>query len=111
MKEALLVIHILAAVGLIALVLLQQGRGADMGAAFGAGASQTLFGARGSATFLSRLTKGFAVVFFLTSLGLTWWYTRHALPRSVTEKEVPVSAPAPVVPSEPVKPAVPPVPK
>jgi preprotein translocase subunit SecG len=111
MKEALLVIHILAAIGLIVLVLLQQGRGADMGAAFGAGASQTLFGARGSATFLTRLTKGFAVVFFATSLGLTWWYTRHVLPRSVTEQQAPATSTAPVVPAEPAKPATPEVPK
>jgi len=111
MKEALLVVHILAAIGLIVLVLLQQGRGADMGAAFGAGASQTLFGARGSATFLTRLTKGFAVIFFVTSLGLTWWYTRHALPRSVTEQQPPATSTAPVVPAEPAKPAIPEVPK
>ncbi len=117
MKEALLVIHILVAFGLVGLVLLQQGRGADMGAAFGAGASQTLFGSRGSATFLSRLTKIFAVAFFLTSLGLTYWYARHAIPRSVTEQEVPVSAPfaPPAVPGGgqpgPAAPEAPQVPK
>ena len=62
MKELLIVVHMLVAVGLVALVLLPQGMGADMGAAFGSGASQTLFGARGSATFLSRTTAILAVI-------------------------------------------------
>ncbi|MDR0672430.1 MAG: preprotein translocase subunit SecG [Zoogloeaceae bacterium] len=63
-----LMIHILAAVGIIGLVLMQHGKGADMGAAFGSGASGSLFGASGSANFLSRSTAGLATVFFLTSL-------------------------------------------
>ena len=65
MKELILVIHVLAAVGLIALVLVQQSKGADIGAAFGSGASQTLFGARGSANFLTRLTALLATIFFV----------------------------------------------
>lgn len=67
-----LVIHVLTALGIIGLVLLQHGKGADMGAGFGAGASGSLFGATGSANFLSRTTAVLAVVFFLTSLGLAY---------------------------------------
>lgn len=72
MKELLLVIHVLVSIALIVLVLLQHGKGADMGAAFGGGASQTLFGSRGSATFLSRTTAVLATIFFLTSLSLAY---------------------------------------
>jgi preprotein translocase subunit SecG len=106
MKETLLVIHIIAAFGLVTLVLLQQGRGADMGAAFGAGASQTLFGSRGSANFLTRLTKSFAIVFFLTSLGLAYWYTHYSAPRSVVDQPA-----APVAPLAPPPGSAPEVPK
>lgn len=104
MKEAILILHVFVALGLIGLVLLQQGRGADMGAAFGSGSSQTLFGARGSASFLSRLTKIFAIVFFCTSLFLTYWYTRMSTPKSVTELDT-VQQPAPVsTPGAPTSP-------
>ncbi|MFZ4536344.1 preprotein translocase subunit SecG [Propionivibrio sp.] len=67
-----LVIHILAAIGVIGLVLVQHGKGADMGAAFGSGASGSLFGATGSANFLSRTTAVLAAVFFVTSLSLAY---------------------------------------
>lgn len=107
MKEAILIVHVFAALGLVGLVLLQQGRGADMGAAFGSGASQTLFGASGSATFMSRITKIFALVFFCTSLLLTYWYTHMSAPKSVTELDMlQQTAPAPQVPSLP--PSLPP---
>jgi len=70
--ETLLVaLHVLVAAGLVGLVLLQHGKGADMGAAFGSGSSGSLFGAAGSANFLSRTTAVLATVFFLSSLGLT----------------------------------------
>ena len=85
MKELVLVIHVLAAVGLVALVLLQQGKGADIGAAFGSGASQTLFGARGSANFLTRATALLATAFFVTSLTLAVFASRGGTPSSVTE--------------------------
>ncbi len=98
MKELILVVHMLAAIGLIALVLLQQGKGADMGAAFGSGASQSVFGSRGSATFLSRLTAAFATVFFITSLSLTVLYSSQTKVDSILEQ-------APVVPAQPVQPA------
>ena len=68
MYEILLVIYLLAALGVIGLVLVQQGKGADMGASFGAGASGTLFGASGSGNFLTRMTAIFATVFFVISL-------------------------------------------
>lgn len=67
-----LTVHILVGLGVIGLVLLQHGKGADMGAAFGSGASGSLFGATGSANFLSRATAVLATVFFLTSLGLAY---------------------------------------
>lgn len=94
-KELLLVVHILVAFGLVALVLLQQGKGADMGAAFGSGASQTLFGSRGSATFLSRTTAVLATIFFLTSLSLAY-LSAPARPKSVTSAVAgaPVAPPA-----------------
>jgi preprotein translocase subunit SecG len=68
----ILTVHVLVALGIIFLVLLQHGKGADMGAAFGGGSSGSLFGATGSANFLSRTTAALAVVFFLTSLGLAY---------------------------------------
>ncbi|SFP57343.1 protein translocase subunit secG [Nitrosomonas cryotolerans] len=64
--------HVLTAIIVIVLVLLQHGKGADMGAAFGSGSSGSLFGASGSATFLSRATAVIAAIFFATSLGLTY---------------------------------------
>jgi len=67
-----LFVHVIAAMGVVGLVLLQHGKGADMGAAFGSGASGSLFGASGSANFLSRSTAVLAAVFFLTSMGLTY---------------------------------------
>lgn len=68
-----LTLHVLAAVGIVGLVLVQHGKGADMGATFGSGASGSLFGAAGSANFLSRTTAILAVVFFLTSLSLAYF--------------------------------------
>lgn len=68
----LLTTHLLVGVSIIGLVLLQHGKGADMGAAFGSGASGSLFGATGSANFLSRTTGVLAALFFATSLGLTY---------------------------------------
>ena len=70
--SVILTVHVLVALGIIFLVLLQHGKGADMGAAFGGGSSGSLFGATGSANFLSRTTAALAVVFFLTSLGLAY---------------------------------------
>ena len=71
LKTILVVLQIISAIGVIALVLVQQGKGADMGAAFGGGSSGGLFGAAGSANFLSRVTAVFAPIFFLSTLGIT----------------------------------------
>ena len=67
-----LTVHVLVGLGVIGLVLVQHGKGADMGAAFGSGASGSLFGSSGSANFLSRTTAVLATVFFITSLGLSF---------------------------------------
>jgi preprotein translocase subunit SecG len=72
MYQLILVIHIFAAAALIGLVLVQQGKGATIGAAFGSGASQTVFGSRGSGSFLLRVTIGFVVIFFATSITLNY---------------------------------------
>ena len=72
MEKLVLVIHVIAALGVITLVLLQHGKGADMGASFGSGASGSLFGVSGSANFMSRATAGFVLVFFTTSLTLAY---------------------------------------
>lgn len=72
-----LTIHVLVAISIVFLVLLQHGKGADMGAAFGSGSSGSLFGATGSANFLSRTTAALAAVFFLTSLGLAYLATHR----------------------------------
>ncbi|ACO80408.1 preprotein translocase subunit SecG [Azotobacter vinelandii CA] len=69
-ETIVIVFHLLAALGVIALVLIQQGKGAEAGASFGSGASATVFGSQGSSTFLSRVTAILATAFFLTSLGL-----------------------------------------
>jgi len=96
MNTILLVVHIAIAAGLIGLVLLQQGKGADMGAAFGSGASQTVFGARGSGSFLTRTTGVLATLFFITSLTLAYFSGKAETSHSVIKiGEAPkVSAPA-----------------
>lgn len=72
LKTLIIVVQLLSALGIIGLVLLQHGKGADMGAAFGSGASGSLFGATGSANFLSRATAILATIFFVTTLALTY---------------------------------------
>lgn len=112
MREIIIVIDILAAIGLIVLVLLQQGKGADMGAAFGSGGSQTLFGSRGTANFLTRTTAVLALVFFGANLALAYLATTPSQPPSVTTT-VPPAAPAPAAPEvpTPAAPSVPEVPR
>ncbi|MDP2903872.1 MAG: preprotein translocase subunit SecG [Methylovulum sp.] len=70
MYQVIIVIHLLLGLGIIGLILIQQGKGADAGATFGAGASGSVFGAQGAASFLSRTTATLAALFFITSLGL-----------------------------------------
>ncbi|CAB1368113.1 preprotein translocase subunit SecG [Denitratisoma oestradiolicum] len=93
--STVLTVHLLVGVSLIGLVLIQHGKGADMGAAFGSGSSGSLFGASGSANFLSRTTAALATVFFLTSLSLT--YLATAKPKAAASvMDSAVSAPAQV---------------
>jgi preprotein translocase subunit SecG len=90
--------HVFLAVAIIALVLLQKGKGADAGAAFGAGASGTVFGSRGTTSFLSRTTAILATMFFLTSLGLAYLAGQRTEPGSILER-APMTAPADETPS------------
>jgi preprotein translocase subunit SecG len=96
-----LVFHVLVAAGVCGLVLLQHGKGADMGAAFGSGSAGSLFGSSGSANFLSRSTAILATVFFLTSLGLTWFSVQKPHGSSVMDR---VPAEQPAVPAAPAAP-------
>jgi len=98
MELLVLIVHVLAAVSVIGLVLLQHGKGADMGAAFGSGSAGSLFGASGSANFLSRTTAILATVFFLSSLGLTYFSFNKSAPQGVmsTHEE---PAPASTIPT------------
>ena len=82
----LLSFHVLIAIIIVVLVLLQKGKGADMGSAFGAGASGTLFGAKGSANFLSRTTAVLATIFFITSLTLAYLNKGTTISESVLDK-------------------------
>ncbi|MEE2679583.1 MAG: preprotein translocase subunit SecG [Myxococcota bacterium] len=75
MTPFLIALHVIVSIFLIAVVLLQRGKGAEMGAVFGGGGSSTVFGSRGAGNFLTRLTTGAAVVFMLTSLGLSYAFT------------------------------------
>ena len=104
MEILVLVIHVVAALSVIGLVLLQHGKGADVGAAFGGGASGSVFGSAGSANFLSRATAILAVVFFLSSLGLTYISTRKSDHKGVMatpapSKSVPSDVPVPSAPA------------
>jgi len=93
------VVHVLTAVVLVGLVLMQHGKGADMGAAFGSGSAGSLFGSSGSANFLSRSTAVAASVFFVTSLTLTYLYSQSAKPEGLMDKVAPAAAQ--VVPAAP----------
>jgi preprotein translocase subunit SecG len=96
-ESIVLVLHVLTAIAVCGFVLLQHGKGADMGAAFGSGSSGSLFGASGSANFLSRTTAILATVFFVTSIGLTYLGTLHGKPQGLMERSFPTKA-APTLP-------------
>ena len=102
MQKAFLVAHTLIAVLIIVLVLLQRGKGADAGAAFGAGASGTVFGARGSSSFFSRLTAIFATAFFASSLTLAYLSSQRggAAPSSLLEDAPVAEQPAEALPAD-----------
>ncbi len=100
LQKAVLIVHTLIAVLIIVLVLMQRGKGADAGAAFGAGASGTVFGARGSASFFSRMTAVFATAFFASSLGLAYLSSqRSEAPDSLLEG-APVTESSEALPAE-----------
>ena len=96
LQTLVLIIHVTACLALIAIVLLQTGRGAEMGAAFG-GSSQTLFGSSGGSTFLGKLTTAAAIVFMITCLGLTYFSARPE-GKSVMEKVKVEEKQGPVIP-------------
>jgi preprotein translocase subunit SecG len=106
MEILVLGLHVIAALSIIGLVLLQHGKGADVGAAFGSGTSGSLFGSAGSANFLSRATAILAVVFFVTSLGLTYLSSQRTEGKGVMGKQ-PASSPAQSLPAQIPEPAVP----
>ena len=99
-QTIVLILHLLVCLMIVGLVLLQRGKGADAGTGFGAGASGTVFGARGSANFLSRTTAVLATTFFVTSLALAFFSTEQQEPSSLLERTAPAGAPR-AVPSEP----------
>lgn len=105
LHNVLLIVHLLVAIGVVALVLLQQGKGADAGAAFGGGASSTVFGSQGSGSFLSRATGVLATVFFITSLSLAYLSIQDKNPTSVvdtvTEQKSDIPAAAETKPAKP----------
>jgi len=92
LQNGILILHVFVAASLIGLVLLQRGKGAEAGAAFGAGASGTVFGAQGSANFLSHTTAVLAAVFFMTSLTLAYFSSQTTEPLSILEQEISTDA-------------------
>ena len=120
MFNLLLVVQILSSLAIISLVLLQQGKGADMGSAFGSGSAGSLFGATGAANFMSRATKWAAVVFFISTIGLAYVANRGNMGQDTGimqnfTQTPPVAPPAGsavpgVAPTAPVAPAAPAVP-
>ncbi|MBI33187.1 MAG: preprotein translocase subunit SecG [Gammaproteobacteria bacterium] len=101
-NSILLSVHVITAIVIVVLILLQKGKGADMGSAFGAGASGTLFGAKGSANFLSRTTAVLASVFFITSLTLAYLNKGTVVSDSVLDQvESPNVVPKETIESEP----------
>ena len=103
LHNILLIIHLLVAIGVVGLVLIQQGKGADAGAAFGGGASSTVFGSEGSASFLTRATGILATIFFITSLSLAYLSTQKINPTSVVDTVTEQKTDVPAA-TKPVKP-------
>ena len=99
MQPIVLTIHVLLAVCLVALVLLQHGKGADVGAAFGSGASNTMFGSAGTTPFLMKITALLAAFFFATSIGLSYMASRAV--RQETGISIPSSQPTQTAPTIP----------
>jgi preprotein translocase subunit SecG len=95
MSTFLVVLHVLVCIFLIAVVLLQRGKGAEIGAVFGSGASSTVFGSRGAGNFLTKLTTVSAVIFMLTSLSLSYLWTTSSSDRLFDEPTAAEEKPAP----------------
>ena len=104
MQAVLLIFHIVLALALIGVILIQTGKGADIGAAFGGGSSQTVFGGRGPTTFLHRMTTALAALFMVTSVVLTIYAVRQQQPTSVIPEEPVQAAPAESAPAQPAEP-------
>jgi preprotein translocase subunit SecG len=104
LMTVLMVVQVLSALGVIVLVLLQHGKGADMGAAFGSGASGSLFGASGSANFMSRTTGGLATVFFCATLGIAMMSDRRVAATGSVMEGAAATIPGSVPGSVPVSP-------
>ena len=100
MQQLILILHVLVAMAIIALVLMQHGRGADVGAAFGSGASNTMFGSAGSLPFLMKVTAICAAIFFVTSLSLSYLATRQVKQSQVFNIPTSVNVPAKKVESD-----------
>src|SRR5688572_14619332 len=105
MEIVVLVFHIIAALGIVGLVLIQHGKGADVGAAFGSGSAGSVFGSSGSANFLSRATAILALVFFITSLALSYFSSRKPDAGGVMNEPVPAQTLPAQIPGQ--APAVP----
>ncbi len=93
MEQIILVVHLLVALAIIGLIMLQQGKGAEMGASFGAGASQTLFGSDGSGNVLTKATAWMVVLFFTTSFGLALLANQKSRPVDDLDLMIPETAP------------------
>lgn len=104
LHNVILVIHVLVAVGVVGLVLIQQGKGADAGAAFGGGASSTVFGSQGSGSFLTRATGILATIFFITSLSLAYLSTQKIQSTSVVDTMTEQKLDVPDAETKPAKP-------
>jgi preprotein translocase subunit SecG len=91
------VVYVLLAIGMIAMILMQRGAGAQAGSGFGGGASATVFGARGASNFLSKSTKWLAVAFFGISLGMAW-YATHKATQGPVQQDLGVMAQVPAAP-------------
>jgi len=90
----LTVLHVLVCLFLVVVVLLQRGKGAEIGAVFGGGGSSTVFGSRGAGNFLTRLTTASAVIFMITSIALSYMWTQASQPQLFDEETIEESAPA-----------------
>jgi preprotein translocase subunit SecG len=107
MLIALSILHVIIGIILILVVLLQTGKGSDIGAAFGGGSSQTVFGSRGAATFLSKVTSAVAFLFMLSSLILAVYSGRVGTSSVVTEERARQAVPAPAAPPPAAQPSPP----